>query len=271
MPDGRNVVALASARALALVEQHRPALDRWYDGDANRQLIPAEDIAAVRAAIMVRLEPGEATAISEAVAVLLATMNIGPGVADVKAYGKGMVAKLLRYSTDIVHAAVSEAHDTGDWVPSTAAMIVRCERLMAQRRRPLSALAAMEREHEESRKAEEAAKRRGEERQRLASRCREVFGADLVPESEHLDGAISFLQDSGFREDDCGRHWRGAIERGEPWAVVALWRICRSRREMGMGALLELVSHTAFEFCDTAGAREALIEAGILPADRKAG
>jgi hypothetical protein len=229
-----NVIPLPRPPAAAL-QRHLVLLGREIDSYAD--LVPLDQLPALRREIEERLRPAKRSEVAAFVAMLMGQTNIGSGIRDPEAYGQGMAEELelAGYPTNILKEAVEQVRRDPGWF-STPAMVTACEALVKPWRKRLAAIAQMEAEH--TRRQQDAAERaawaereaqRAQDDQRrrqcLLAQARERLGDDA--------GDIELADSLSPAEVDRGGEsvsWLEALAQGEPWAAEYCRRMALAER-----------------------------------------
>jgi len=210
--------------AAAMQQRYLVLLGRQID--RYEELVPLDELPALRREIESRLSPAKRSEASAIVATLMASTNIGPGIRNPEEYGQAMIDELMLadYSVGVLKEAVSWVRRDPGWF-SIPAMVGACEALTEPWRRKLAGIARTEVEHarrqaeatEHAAWAEREANReieREAHRRRLQSLARERLGGD----AGDLELADS-LCPPGLTRGGKPVWWLDALAQGEHWAV----------------------------------------------------
>jgi hypothetical protein len=107
---------------------------------AEDVVVPDEDLALLRRALVARLQPASRVDVAAAVMVLAGSFKLGSAVEDPEVFVSGMIEELSEYPADILEAAVRGARRALKTLPSIAEMVALCEALIAERRAQLETL-----------------------------------------------------------------------------------------------------------------------------------
>jgi hypothetical protein len=127
--------------------------------DAYYPLLPVDRLAALRCRIEAELAPAGRDGAARIVAVLSKVLKIpGPDVIeDLETFTTMMIGALAGYSSEVLEAALGEAHRRDQWFPAAAVMVAICDSHVARRHDELRAIDRMEAER---RRREEVDKQR---------------------------------------------------------------------------------------------------------------
>jgi hypothetical protein len=216
--------------------------------DAYYPLLPVDRLAALRCRVEAELAPAGRDGAARIVAVLSKVMKIpGPDVIeDLETFTTMMIGALAGYSSEVLEAALGEAHRREQWFPSANVMVAICDSHVARRRDELRAIDRMEAERrrreavDEQRRQCEADNRRWLED--LRARFEIAGDAPSLADIElgtYLQRCLrrngSFVTWRGFADADP----RAAAELCRRLAVIAGGNGEPAEREFAIAAALE--------------------------------
>lgn len=187
-------------------------------------LLPVDRLAALRCRVAAELAPAGRDGAARIVAVLSKVMKIpGPDVIeDLETFTTMMIGALAGYSSEVLEAALGEAHRREQWFPSAAVMVAICDSHVARRRDELRAIDRMEAERLRREEVDE-------QRRRLQADDRRWF-EDLQARFEVAGDAPSLADiergtklQRGLRRNGSFVTWRGFAD-ADPHAAAALCR-----------------------------------------------
>lgn len=212
-----------------------PVIDGYFK---DRQLVPQNEIAALRSLIEQQLQPALSRYQVQVLSIMLASYPQHTP-AHVQEYLGALLEETREYGEVVLYQAAREIRRTRKFLPTIAEVREVCEQMVKQQRARLTVLRQMERDYAEAEKArlerEVEERRRESDTKHLAG----VYG-EGAPTSETFEAANEFLWRWGFGEGsingmDKVRAWKEALfsDDGSPAAAAicheaAAW--CRSYR-----------------------------------------
>lgn len=177
------------------LERRLPVIDGYFK---DRQLVPQNEIAALRSLIEQQLQPALSRYQVQVLSVLLQSYPQHTP-AHVQEYLGALIEETREYGEVVLYQAAREIRRTRKFLPTIAEVREVCDLIVKQQHTRLLALRQMERDYAEAEKAR--LEREAEERAREADTAHlaAVYG-DGAPTSETFEAAKEFLWRWGFGE-----------------------------------------------------------------------
>jgi hypothetical protein len=216
-----------------LLERYRYLLkqaeEMWWPGNAIPELIPLDDLPALRGLIEASLRPASWDEVGKATAVLLGSFKIGADLLEHRpTFALAMKAELARYPADILDQTIKRARRDPKFrfVPSIGEMVEICDKLLGERRELLGGVNWMEQEHrrrrEGSRKGQSGNVNRPRRPSATANGAKNSASASWRPPASHCRRRRS-SSPSG-----CGRQCTGRSGKRPPGTRA--WMLARCGR-----------------------------------------